>query len=85
MIIEACGGYFLEGQVIREGGTRQGQSLLSQGKCGYLLELLVLIDDLYSTQVLFLCGLLAHICEVAIDGHDRGCRGMPSIGGRTTK
>ena len=85
MVIEACGRNLFEGEVVREGRTRPGQSSLSQRKCGYVLELLVLINDLYSTQILLLCGLFAHICEVAIDRHDRRCRGVPSIGGRSTK
>lgn len=52
---------------------------------GGLLELLVLVDDLYSMFVLFFSGLVAHVCKVAIDGHDRRRRGMPSIGGRATR
>ena len=40
-----------------------------------VLELLVLIDDLYTMLILLFGGLLAHIGEVAVDRHDgRGCR-----------
>lgn len=38
-----------------------------------VLKLLVLVDDLYAMFVLFLCGFLAYIGEMAIDGHDGRC------------
>lgn len=41
----------------------------------YILELLVLVDDLYTMLILLFSRLLAHIGEVAVDRHDgRGCR-----------
>lgn len=48
------------------------------------LELLILIDNLYSVFILFLCGLVAHICKVAIDRHDGWrCRVSNTLGRST--
>lgn len=90
MVIEACGRDLLEGQVIREGRTRPGESFQRAGQIGGrdvrgLLELLVLVDDLDAMLVLLLGRLFAHICKVAVDRHDGRGRGMPSVGGRATR
>ena len=63
-----------------------GQSFpgVDREACRGLLELLVRVDNLYSMLVMLLCGLLAHICEVAINRHDGRGRGMPSVGRRST-
>lgn len=48
-----------------------------------VLEFLILIDDLYAMFVLLCRGLLAHICEMAVDRHDGRRGGVPGTVGRT--
>ena len=76
MVVEACRGYLFEGEVLGEGRTITCQHLLLPSSIGLLvLEILVLVNHLYSMLILLFSRLLAHIRKMAVDRHDgRGGR-----------
>lgn len=84
MVVETNRSDFLEREVVGQTGT--GDVNKSAQACcaprGELLELLILINDLDPVFILLPCRLLANICKMAVDCHDRWSSRMSVSGWR---